>query len=143
LAYPPSAKHCRRTNFSSNSSLALVIEVFYVDIGASLKQKYDGYWIPLGFFSRKPTFTETRYCTYDRELPAILSVIKLFQQMVEGVDFVIKMDYKPPIFSFTQKLDRANLENLRTFDFISQFSKQIVHLSGERTQSPAHCPEVV
>jgi hypothetical protein len=96
---------------------------------ASLEQKRDGNWKPLGFFSRKLISIETSYCIYDRELLTIYAANKFFKHMLKGRDFVIKTDYTPLIYAFTQKLDKANPRRLGQLDFISKFSTQIVHLS--------------
>jgi hypothetical protein len=50
--------------------------------------------------------------------------------MLEDRDFVIETDHKPLVYAFTQKLDKANPRRRRQLDFISQFSTQIIHLSG-------------
>jgi cleavage and polyadenylation specificity factor subunit 1 len=102
--------------------LSDVTDASDVAIGASLKQEYDGHWKLLGFFSRKLTSTETRYCTYDRELHGVYAKIKFFQHKLDGRDFVIKADHKPLMYASTQKLDKGNPRCLRQFDFYSQFS---------------------
>jgi hypothetical protein len=81
--------------------LALVTDASDVAIGASLEQKCDGHWKPLGFFSRELTSTETRNSTYDRELLAIYTAIKFTQHMLDSRDFVIKTDHKPLIYEHT------------------------------------------
>jgi hypothetical protein len=78
----------------------LVTDTSDTDIDAPLEQKYDDHWKSLGFFSRKLTSTEIRYCTYDQELLAIYAAIKFFQHMLEGRDFVIKTDHKPLVYAF-------------------------------------------
>jgi cleavage and polyadenylation specificity factor subunit 1 len=49
-----------------NPPFVFVTDASDAAIGASLVQKCDGHWKPLGFFSRKLTSTKTRYCTCDR-----------------------------------------------------------------------------
>jgi cleavage and polyadenylation specificity factor subunit 1 len=100
-----------------------------VAIGASLEQ-LNGHWKPPGFYSRKINSTETRYCTYDREQLAIYAAIKFFEHTLEGRYFVIKTNHKPLIYIFMQKLGKANSRPLRQLAFITQFSTQVVHLSG-------------
>jgi hypothetical protein len=50
--------------------------------------------------------------------------------MLDSRDFIIKTDHKSLVYAFTQKLDKASPGRLKQLDFISQFSTQIVHLSG-------------
>lgn len=46
----------------------------------------------------------------------------------------IKTDHKPLIFIFKQKSDRASPKQARQIDFISQYTTDIVHISG--TENP-------
>ncbi|XP_015118987.1 uncharacterized protein LOC107042454 [Diachasma alloeum] len=76
--------------------LALSTDASDSVIGAALEQFVNDNWQPLGFFSRKLSPTETRYSTYDRELLPIFSGIKYFNHIVEGREFVVKTNHKPP-----------------------------------------------
>lgn len=115
-----------------NSNLALVTDASNVALGASLEQQEPGdmSWRPLAFFSKKLSNAEKNYSTYDRELLAIYSAIKFFRHILEGRNFVIKTDHKPLVYAFQQKMDKASPRQLRHLDFISQFSTEIVHVTG-------------
>lgn len=113
-----------------NAYLALITDASDTAIGAALEQEEDGAWKPLGFFSRKLSTAERNYSTYDRELLAIYEAIKYFRHMLEARHFMIKTDHKPLVYAFSQKPEKASPRQLRHLDFISQFSTEIVYLSG-------------
>ena len=59
--------------------------------------------------------------------------------MLEGGGYVIKTDHKPLTFVFSQKPEKASLRQLRQLDYISQFSTELIHISGsENTQTRFH-----
>ena len=61
------------------SETRLSTDASYSAIGAELSQKHHGMWRPIALFSRKLTSTQSRYCTFDRELLAIYSAIQHFR----------------------------------------------------------------
>lgn len=113
-----------------NSDLALVTDASDTAIGAVLEQKFGDSWRPLGFFSRKLSNAEKNYSTYDRELLAIYDAVKYFRHMLEARHFVIKTDHKPLVYAFSQKPEKASPRQLRHLDFISQFTTEMIYLSG-------------
>lgn len=70
-------------------------------IGAVLQQRIDDHLQPLGFFSKRLSPAQSKYCTYDRELLAIFLAIKHFRYMVEGRPFEIQTDHKRHIIATT------------------------------------------
>ncbi|XP_073821522.1 uncharacterized protein [Musca autumnalis] len=110
--------------------LALVTDASDSAIGAVLEQNFNGTWRPLGFYSCKLSKSEKSYSTYDRELLAIYKAVKYFRHMLEARHFVIKTDYKPLIYAFSQRPEKASPRQLRNLDFISQFTTDIIYLSG-------------
>lgn len=100
-------------------------------IGGVLQQQSDTGWVPLSFFSRKLSETQKKYSTYDRELLAVYSVIKHYRHMLEGRHFIIFTDHKPLTFAFKQNPEKASPRQFRQLDFISQFSTDIRHISGQ------------
>lgn len=115
---------------ATDSKLALITDASDLAIGAVVEQLEDNIWKPLGFFSRKLTPTQRNYSTYDRELLAIYEAIKFFQHLLEGRKFIIKTDHKPLVYAFSQKPEKASPKQLRHLDYISQFSTQILHVTG-------------
>lgn len=115
-----------------NADLSLVTDASEVSIGAALHQSIDNKIEPLGFFSRKLTPAECKYSTYDRELLAIYSAIRYFRHMLEGREFTVFTDHKPIIYAFQQKTDKTSPRQQRHLEFISQFTTDIKHISGNQ-----------
>lgn len=114
-----------------NAILALRTDASDTAMGAVLEQLTESSWNPLGFFSKTLSAAENRYSTYDRELLAIYKSLKYFRHMVEGRKITIYTDHKPLTYAFNQRADKASPRQLRHLDFISQFTTEIVHVSGE------------
>lgn len=113
------------------AKLSLVCDASDHTVGAALQQLVGDYWEPLGFFSKKLSGTESKYCAYDRELLAIYKAVKYFRHMLEGRHFSILTDHKPLTFAFQQKSDQCSPRRFRHLDFIGQFSTDIQHISGK------------
>ena len=99
-----------------------------------------GVWQPLTFFSRKLSLAQQKYSAYDRELLAIYEVMRYFCHMIEAHNFTILMVHKPLTFAFQQKRDRCLLSQFNHLGFISQYTTDIRHLSGQDviTNVPSH-----
>ena len=99
-------------------------------------QHHRGRLKPLSFFSRRLSDPETRYSTFDRELLAVAAAVRKFRPMIEGHRLVIYTDHKP----LTSSISKANstsawsLRAERNLLYISQFSCDIRHVSGESNQ---------
>lgn len=115
----------------SGAEVRLVTDASDIGMGAALEQRSGNSWQPLAFFSKKFTPAETRYSAYDRELTAIYRAIKHFEYFLRACTFKIVTDHKPLIFAFSQKNDKTNLRQQRQISFISQYTTQIEHISGE------------
>jgi hypothetical protein len=85
----------------NGAELSLVIDASSSHVGAVIKQKRPGRgWRPLGFFSAKVDKAQVdkaqvNYSTFDRELFAVVAVIKHFLFMLEGHPFTVFTDHKP------------------------------------------------
>ena len=91
-------------------------------MGAALEQlSLTGIWEPLAFFSKKFSPSQRKYSAYDRELTAIYEAVKYFSFLVEGRDFKILTDYKPFIYAFMQKSDKASPRQTRQLSLIEQY----------------------
>jgi len=111
--------------------LSVTADASDLAIGATLEQLVNESWQPLGFFSKKLSATQQRYSTYDRELLAIYKSLKFFRYLIEGQQLLIKTDHKPLTYAFQQKCDKASPRQQRQLDYISQFSTEIIHISGK------------
>ena len=102
-----------------------------VAIGAVLQQYLDGQWCPLSYFSRKLSPTEQCYSTFDRELLAVYSAIHHFRHFLEACEFYVWTDHKPLTHSLNSKPDHHSPRQVRHLDFISQFTTDIRHITGQ------------
>jgi cleavage and polyadenylation specificity factor subunit 1 len=100
-------------------------------MGAVLHQRVQYVWQPLAFFSRKLNLAQQKYSAYDRELLAIYEAVKYFRHMLEAQHFTILTDHKPLTFAFHQKRDKCSPRLFNHLDFISQFTTNIPHISGQ------------
>lgn len=115
----------------SDAKLNLFVDASNFRVGAALHQVLNDNHEPLGFYSKRMTDTQKKYSAYDRELLAIYQAIKHFRTQVEGRSFTIYTDHKPLISMFNKKFDQCTPRQLRHIDFISQFTTDIRHISGE------------
>lgn len=60
-----------------------------------------------------------------------VSNISNFNYMFEGQQFVLFTDHKPLTFVLKQKLDKASPRQINHLNFISQFTTNIHHVSGD------------
>jgi len=102
-----------------------------IAIGAVLQQYLEGKWCPLSYFSRKLSPTEQHYSTFDRELLAVYCAIRHFRHFLEAREFHVLTDHMPLTHSLYSKLDRHSPRQVRQLDFISQFTTDIRHISGQ------------
>jgi cleavage and polyadenylation specificity factor subunit 1 len=82
-------------------------------------------------FSRKLSPAQQKYSAYDRELLAIYEAVKHFRHMLEARHFTILTDHKPINFAFHQKRDKCSPRHFNHLGFISQFTTDILHISGQ------------
>jgi len=102
-----------------------------IAIGAVLQQYLEGKWCPLSYFSRKLSPTEQHYSTFDRELLAVYRAIHHFHHFLEACEFHVLTDHMPLTYSLYSKLDCHSPRQVWQLDFISQFTTDIWHISGQ------------
>ncbi|WP_333765292.1 Ty3/Gypsy family RNase HI domain-containing protein, partial [Streptomyces sp. IBSBF 2390] len=88
----------------------------------------------MSFYSKKLTKAQSNYSTYDRELTAIFQAIKFFRYFLDGRSFTVFTDHKPLTFAFRQNLEKASPRQQRQLDFISQFTTDIQHVTGDSNE---------
>jgi cleavage and polyadenylation specificity factor subunit 1 len=115
----------------SAAPISLVTDASTTAMGAVLQQRSHNAWQPLAFFSKKMSPAQQKYSAYDRELLAIYEAVKYFRHMVEARHFVIFTDHKPLTYAFGQKHDKCSPRQFNHLDFISQFTTDIRHISGQ------------
>lgn len=112
--------------------LALMCDASDTGAGSAIQQLVDNQWQPLGYFSKKFSEAQQKYCTYDKELLAIYMSVKHFRKMFEGRELIIFTDHKPLIYAFTKSnADNETPRRTRQLLFISEFTTDIRHISGK------------
>ena len=115
----------------TEAPLSIMTDASNIAAGAVLQQLVDNSWQPISYFSRKFSPAETRYSTFDRELLAVYLAVKHFKHFVEGRKFFILTDHKPLIYSLFCNPHRYSPRQVRHLDYISQFTTDIRHVSGQ------------
>jgi cleavage and polyadenylation specificity factor subunit 1 len=116
----------------TKAQLSLWTDASDTAIGSVVQQYQDNMWRPIAFFSRKLTATQQRYSTFDRELLGIYESVKHHRHFLEGRNFTIYTDHRPLTYAFTKKSTaKESPRQLRQLDYISQFTTDIRHVSGE------------
>jgi cleavage and polyadenylation specificity factor subunit 1 len=100
-------------------------------MGAVLQQRINNTWQPLGFLSKNLSPAQQKYSPYDRELLATYEALKHFRQMLEARHFIIFTDHKSFTYAFQQKRDKCSPWQFNHLDFVSQFTTDIRHISGQ------------
>ena len=115
----------------------LITDASEIAAGAALEQNVQNTWKPIGFYSKAFHGSELNYSAYDRELLAIKLALQHFRHIVEGIPadlFHVATDHKPLTtaknFDFTSE-NKTQLNRVsRTWQFISEFTTDIRHVSG-------------
>jgi cleavage and polyadenylation specificity factor subunit 1 len=114
-----------------SAPLALVTDASTSAMGVVLQQRVNNAWQPLAFFSRKLNPAQQKYSAYDREQLAVYEAVKHFRYMLEARHFTIYIDHKPITYTFQQKRDKCSPRQFNHLDFVSQFTTDIRHISGQ------------
>ena len=115
-----------------DSQFSLVVDASGTAVGAVLLQQHQQQLQPLAYFSRQHKPAEQRYNTFGRELLAMYLAVKHFQHSLEDRQFVIYTDHRPLTFALRSKPDKYSPRESRHLDFVSQFTNDIRHISGEQ-----------
>ena len=117
----------------------LVTDASDIAAGAALEQWINNSWRPIGFYSKLFAKSELNYSAYDRELLAVKLGLQTFRHIVEAIPgdiFHVATDHKPLTtgkqFQATQSNKTQRSRNERTWQFISELTTDIRHISGEK-----------
>ena len=115
-----------------DAPISLMIDASNVAVGGVVHQHVDGKLIPVSFFSKKLSLTETRYSTFDRELLAIYLTIKHYRHLLEGREFSVYTDHKPLVHALTSRTVNMNASprQSRHLSYINEFTSDIRHVQG-------------
>jgi cleavage and polyadenylation specificity factor subunit 1 len=72
-----------------------------------------------------------KYSAYNRELLAIYEAVKHFRHMQETRHFTIFTHHKHNTYAFQQKGDKFLQRQFKHLDFVTQFTTDIRHISGQ------------
>ena len=109
-----------------DTQFSLAVDASGTAVGAVLQQQYPQQLHPLAYFSRQLKPAEQRYSTFSHELLAMYFAVKHFQHSLEGRQFVIYIDHRPHLLP-----DKYSTRETCHLDFVSQFTNDIRHISGE------------
>nr|VZI41353.1 unnamed protein product [Spirometra erinaceieuropaei] len=122
------------THFHADVSISLMVNATNVAVGALLQQSLPDSTVPLTFFSRKLSKTETHYSTFGCELLAAYLSVRHFRHLFEGREFTIFTVHKAHTFAMHSHSDKLNPREIRHQDYISQFTADIRHTDGSRNE---------
>ncbi|BHF81032.1 hypothetical protein SprV_0702416100 [Sparganum proliferum] len=122
------------THFHADAPISLMVNASNVAVGAVLQQSLPESTASLTFFSKKLSKAETRYRTFGRELLAAYLAVRYFRHLLEGREFTIFTDHKPLTFAMHSHSDKLNPREIRHLDYISQFTSDIRHIDGSRSE---------
>ena len=126
-----------------DAQFSLVVNAWGTAVGSVLQQQHQQQLQPLAYFSRQLKPAEQRYSTFGRELLAMYLAVKHFQHSLEGRQFMIYTDHRPLTFALRSKPDKYSPRETRHLDFVSQFTNDIRHISGEQNaaaDASSHLP---
>ena len=101
-------------------------------VGAALHQVINGNPIPIGFFSKKLTTTQTRYSTFDRELLAAYLSVLHFRHLIEGREVLLLTDHKPICGAFHSLKPAKSDRQQRQLAIITELISDIAHVKGNQ-----------
>ena len=114
-----------------DTQFSLVVDASGTGVGAVLQQQHSQQLQPLAYFSRQLKLAEQRHSTFSRELLAMYLAVKHFRHSLEDRQFVIYTDHRPLTFALRSKPDTYSRKT-RHLDFVSHFTNDIRHISGEQ-----------
>ena len=89
-----------------DAELSLAVDASNHLVGAALQQQSPcGEWQLLSFFSRKLTYTETWFSTFDRELLMVVAALHHFWFLLEGRKFHMLTSHKLLVFAHHRAQD--------------------------------------
>lgn len=118
------------THPKHDAPTSLMVDASGVAVGGVLQQFINGYWKPLGFFSKKLSGPETRYSVFGRELLACYLAVKHFRYFLEGRRFTLFTDHKPLTCALNSAGTNYSPRETRQLAYLAEFSMQVEHVKG-------------
>ena len=120
LAYPDPSAATELITDASGTAVACV-----------LQQVKNGVSRPLLFWSKSLNPAQRLWSAFDRELLAIYASLRHVRYLVAASEITIKTDHKPLIQKFYSNIRFLTPRQERQFNFISQFTNKLEHISGK------------
>ena len=122
---------------NSLSNIELITDASETAMGAVLNQVSNGHCQPLAFWSKTLKPHEQKWSCFERELFACYSAIRHFRYFLESRDFILKTDHKPIVAKFQSSSPASSPRQARFFDYITQFTNKVEHVSGSKNVADA------
>ena len=118
-----------------DAQFSLVVDASGTAVGAVLQHQHRQQLQPLAYFrdswNRQNNVT-ARLLQFGRELLVMYLTVKHFQHSLESRQYLIYNDHRPLTFALRSKPDKCSPCETRHLDFVSQFTNDIRHISGEQ-----------
>ena len=114
-----------------DAETAVFVDASATGCGGVLQQKIESKWKPLSLFSQPLNSTQTRYATFDGELPAVYLAIKYFRYFIGGQKFTIFADHAPFCKALFSRSPKSSLRQQRHLDYVAQFTSDLRHVKDE------------
>lgn len=117
---------------SAVSHYQLVTDASQYAVGAALNQMIDNKPVPIGFFSRKLSQTQTRYSTFDRELLAAFLAVLHFKPYIEGRNVTLFTDHKPLQSAFSSQQPAKSDRQQRHLSTLTEYISDVQYIRGDQ-----------
>jgi RNase H-like domain found in reverse transcriptase len=109
-------------------------------IGGVLEQDFEDGAHPVAYVSRKLNISERNYPTHDRELLAIIHVVKELRCYLHGSSFIVRTDYHPLRYLETQP--RLSKRQVRWLVALAEYDYKVEYIQGRWTLLPCTLPSL-
>lgn len=104
-----------------------------VAIGGFVEQRQEGdLWKPCFFYSKKLDTAERNYPIHDRELLALVSMLRKYEPHLKSTPFTAFVDHNPLVYLNTQP--KLNPRQVRWVEFLQQFPMKLEYVEGGSTK---------
>ena len=117
---------------TGTTQFQLVTDSSQYAVGAALHQMVNDEPIPVGFFSKKLSQTQTKYATFDRELLAAYLAVLHFKPQLEGHYVLLLTDHEPLCKAFYSTAPAKSDRQQRHFSFLTELIADMSYIKGSQ-----------